>query len=255
MPLKNTSLRNLITFPSYMQLPEENDIDYRYYTEEPFTPVIRQRRHWCFLAEIVDMMTILRLRLEVKDRDGFVLPVNFHTEDRGTAFLPKCRKGYTLAVLYGEQHAFADGTVGIRLEQSKLVKVLPYSLEQILEINDVLFEEGRKSRCDCCGVEEKETKGGLKRCSRCKELVYCGTVNNTRHTIFETFVRQFGFYRNAKQRHGRQAIRWAAKLWNHWNGLWWKTGRGSSCGSNSEARSNVFAVPSMWIRYTLTTIS
>jgi hypothetical protein len=178
MPLSDSSnLRNQITFPPFESLPHENDIDDIYFQEDPLAFVSRPRRHWCFLGEIVDMMILGRLRLEVKDKNGHVLPVNFHTDDCGAAFTSQCKKGHTLAILYGQQHAFMDMTVGIRLEDSGSVKVLPFSLQQVLEVNDLLFEGDRKDKCDFCGAKEKDTKGGLKQCSSCKMSAYCGKVS------------------------------------------------------------------------------
>jgi len=185
MPLSNGSnLRDPITFPSFQSLPHEDDIDETYYRQDSFNSFsFSPRRHWCFLGEIVDTMEFLRLRLEVKDKDGSVLPVNFHTDDRGAAFTHLCKKGHTVVILYGQQHNFVDMTVGIRLEQNEVVKVLPYSLQQLLEANDLLFEEARRDKCGYCGTKEKETKDGLKQCGLCKEFVYCGKECQTKAWI------------------------------------------------------------------------
>ncbi|THH19948.1 hypothetical protein EW146_g1318 [Bondarzewia mesenterica] len=119
-------------------------------------------------------MLFLRLRLVVKDRDGREVSVNFHTDDRGASFAQHSQKGSTLAILYGQQHGFMDGSIGIRVEMSEFVKVLPFSMEELLEASDYLSKDGRKEKCGNCEAKGSQTEGGLKMCSRCKEASYCG---------------------------------------------------------------------------------
>jgi len=175
MPLSPSSnLRNSITFPSFAGLPGENDIDLCYYSENPQTGVYRPNRHWAFLAEIVDFSTFIRLQIRVKDKSGQVLPVWIHTDDRGRDLARQCQQGYTIVFTYAEMHYFADGTVGIRLEEGAYVKVLPYSLAELMAANDIVFEEDRKGKCSFCGTMQGDISDNLKVCSRCKNTFYCG---------------------------------------------------------------------------------
>lgn len=81
-------------------------------------------RHWCFLGEIKEYNNgLVRVLLEVRDMGGHKLPIYFHTDDRGASIYKSCKEGYTIAVMYAEQHGFLDGTTGLRVEEIKSVKV------------------------------------------------------------------------------------------------------------------------------------
>ena len=56
-PGQLADFRNRTTFPSFDDLPDENDVNPEFYTSsDGFT--YRPRRHWLFLAEIVDFGTL-----------------------------------------------------------------------------------------------------------------------------------------------------------------------------------------------------
>jgi hypothetical protein len=116
-------LRNDAMFPCFSALPGENELDLDFLqSTDGFS--YRPCKHWCFLAEIVDIEQFIRLKLVVKDKTGLEVPVAFHTPGRGNELDPLCvQKGSTLAVLYAEQHGFLDMTVGIRHEDPALLKV------------------------------------------------------------------------------------------------------------------------------------
>jgi hypothetical protein len=69
-----------------------------------------------------------------------------------------------------------DGDAGIRLEEGASVKVVPYSMAELIGASDSIFEEGRMEKCACCGTKESDTMEALKRCSKCKSAFYCGKV-------------------------------------------------------------------------------
>ncbi len=73
------------------------------------------RKHWCFLAEIIDIESLFRVKLIVQDKAGVTVPVAFHTDGRGTEFAPS--QLHTVAILYAHQHSFLDLTIGIRQEE------------------------------------------------------------------------------------------------------------------------------------------
>jgi hypothetical protein len=104
-------------------LPHENHIDPEFYAsvdEFAYWP----RRHWLFLAEIVDFGRLLRLQMTIKDVDGMMVPLSFYTEGRGSELEPSLiQKGYTIAILYAEFHTFAFSEPGIRLEELTNIKV------------------------------------------------------------------------------------------------------------------------------------
>jgi hypothetical protein len=131
-PPRLADLRKQGAFPSFDDLPEDNDVDLEYVdTTDGFN--YGPRKHWCFLAEIVNVQTFLRLILTVKDRAGQITRLMFYTPSRGGEVPPsQLRPGYTVAVLYAEQHAFLDMSVGIRHEKPTALKVKPDGLRPSL---------------------------------------------------------------------------------------------------------------------------
>jgi hypothetical protein len=118
------NLRSRATFPGFINLPDENDVDPEFYKRSN-TGTYRPRRHWCFLGEIVDFATLLRLQMEIKDVDGTTIPLYFYTDGRGSELVPaQVQKGYTVAILYAERHAFMSFELGIRHEDPRMIKVL-----------------------------------------------------------------------------------------------------------------------------------
>jgi hypothetical protein len=72
----------------------------------------------------MDFATFLRLQIEIKDVDGTTIPLWFYTDSRGSELVPaQVQKGYTVAILYAERHAFMYCEPGIRLEDPQMIKV------------------------------------------------------------------------------------------------------------------------------------
>ncbi|KAL5379234.1 hypothetical protein PMIN02_010995 [Paraphaeosphaeria minitans] len=118
------NLRSRATFPGFTDLPDENDVDPEFY-ERSNIGTYRPRRHWCFFGEIVDFASLLRLQMEIKDVDGTTIPLYFYTDSRGSELVPgQFQKGYTVAILYAERHAFMFCEPGIRHEDPQTIKVL-----------------------------------------------------------------------------------------------------------------------------------
>ena len=77
------------------------------------------------MGEIVDFASLLRLQMEIKDVDGTTIPLYFYTDGRGSELVPaQVKKGYTVAILYAERHAFMSFELGIRHEDPRMIKVL-----------------------------------------------------------------------------------------------------------------------------------
>ncbi|KAF5672045.1 SET domain-containing protein [Fusarium heterosporum] len=131
--------RNQAIFQSFLELPDESDVDEDFFQSR--NGVNNQhRRHWCFLAEIVDFVTLVRLQMEVKDVAGNIVPLSFYTDKRGSEIQQsQIRKGYTIAVLYAKQHVFAFSPPGIRLENPVLVKVRTTTLLHGLSLESPLI--------------------------------------------------------------------------------------------------------------------
>jgi hypothetical protein len=116
------NFRNEETFPAFVSLPRDDDMNVTFYsTVDGFNPL--PRKHWCFLAEIISIEQLIRVKLIVRDKAGTTVPVDFHT-DRGIEFPPtQLQPGYTIAILYAHQHGFLDFTTGIHQEEYCAVKV------------------------------------------------------------------------------------------------------------------------------------
>ncbi|KAG2031918.1 hypothetical protein BDR03DRAFT_875037 [Suillus americanus] len=153
MPETNTSqslLRNNVNFPAFSDLPYENDVDPTYYVQGTYS--FSPRQHWCFLGEIENNYGLCRVLLRAKDKDGQVVTIGMYTDDRGQALVPQIKEGHTVAVLYGEQHCFLDMTVGIRVEEPSIIRIIPCSLEQLLKASDEVCQkkawvDGHKTDC------------------------------------------------------------------------------------------------------------
>lgn len=168
-------LQKHLYFPNFENLPEDNDIDLRYYCESP-SDVYVHSHPWCFLGEVVNddlaQISALRNRVIVKDRTGKEdIPVAFYPES-GLFDFTTLRKGCTLCVMFAEQHMFLDMTVGLRVEELDTVKVIKCSLSDLLALSK------RYSQCsECCWGCGKTSSGyssaSLKKCSACKVAHYC----------------------------------------------------------------------------------
>jgi hypothetical protein len=117
-------MRSWSAFPTYYNLPKEGEarLTSPYYDgadKLSRTPT----KHWCFLAEIIQVVRFTRLRLTVQDRKGRAVIVAFYTPERGAEV--KVKRGFTVAILYANQHEFLDLSDGVRLEDPKMIKVNP----------------------------------------------------------------------------------------------------------------------------------
>ena len=195
-----TDLRSHATFLGFMDLPGEKNVDLDFYESSDMV-TCRPRRHWCFLGEIIDFTTLLRLQMEIKDVDGREIPLYFYTDGRGNELAPaEVQKGYTVAILYAQRHAFMHGEPGIRHEDPQMIKVsqqlsiyiikldlcslterditqiFPMSLHELLALNDQVqqfsIEHDGIRLCHGCGRKA----ASLKRCGKCSSFWYCDRV-------------------------------------------------------------------------------
>ena len=154
--MEMTSLRDEQAFPRFMKCPDENDIPDFYYGQRAdgiYAPV----RHWCFLGEITEKGVFNRLCLRVRDREGVVVSANFHLDSSGCGMRvftpgmsnfpthpnvpePLVKEGSTIAILYGNQHSFMDGSEGFRIEVADSVQVetLCFSGGSFIEVTGLL---------------------------------------------------------------------------------------------------------------------
>ena len=112
-----------MTFLGFTDLPAENIVDLHFYGSSVIG-TCQPRRHWCVLGEIVNFVTLLRLQMEIKELNDNKIPLFFYTDGRGSELAPsRVRKGYTIAILYAERHAFMFSEPGIRHEDPRMIKV------------------------------------------------------------------------------------------------------------------------------------
>lgn len=123
-PGQLVDFRNREIFPGFNDLPGENEADPEFYASSDDGFTYLPRRHWLFLAEIVDFASMVRLQIELKDVDGKDVPLFFYTDGRGNELAAsKVQKGYTVAILYAQRHAFMYSEPGIRHEDPTNIKV------------------------------------------------------------------------------------------------------------------------------------
>ncbi|KAF2667580.1 SET domain-containing protein [Microthyrium microscopicum] len=130
-------LRDHANFPSFYELPVPGAPDSDFHeTDNPEKPL----RHWCFLAEILSVEYKSRHIVKVKDVAGNLVSVVFGTNDLGERLLTvneqELKVGWTVAVLYGEQHAESE-RVCVQ-DQARLMECEDYGWN----------EKGHRSDCD-----------------------------------------------------------------------------------------------------------
>ena len=89
--------------------------------------MIKPSKHWCFIGEIIENITVFRPGFLVKDKDGEHVTVHFYLDtavvNAGGANFTKFKKGSVMCVYYAHMRNFIDGNVGIRVEDMSNVKV------------------------------------------------------------------------------------------------------------------------------------
>lgn len=81
-------------------------------------------RHWCFLGEITNSITLHHFELELADINDKRISLHFNTIGRGSELdIASVQNGCTVAVLYAERHTFTYGDTGIKLQDPQMLKV------------------------------------------------------------------------------------------------------------------------------------
>ncbi|KAJ3503315.1 hypothetical protein NLJ89_g8491 [Agrocybe chaxingu] len=144
------SLRDNEHFPSLRGITVDNMFDHNtleYYSEQGHEGFLRPTKHWCLLTEIVEEREWIRPMYTVKDKAGGQFLVAFHHDYDGTpgfrvsetfgmpanrrlpeSLASNAKPGNVMAFMYAQNHMFADGQQGIRVEDLDQVKVRVYSL-------------------------------------------------------------------------------------------------------------------------------
>lgn len=188
-------LQNTFHFPSFRDLPHENDTQEGYWKLDHngvFVPACT----WFFVAEITNdecsQIPFLRNQVSVRDRDGRCdIPIYFYPEE-GYFDFKLLKNGYTILVVNGQKHNFLDGSVGLRIEALDTVSVAPCSMDNLLRLSKT-YHQFKDSKCwSCGGSGERETsdvsektaspsEDYLKKCGACKMARYCSKECQTKH--------------------------------------------------------------------------
>ncbi|RYP09887.1 hypothetical protein DL764_001021 [Monosporascus ibericus] len=130
---------------------------------------------WFLLAQIKEDMTITKPTLIVTDSAGVDFAVTFEDAALNLRGDLGARKGYTL-VVPGARRTNREGkkaVVRVEVGRGGQVRVIPGSLEQVLELGRVVGSETVGKQCAACG----KTDGPLMRCKGCSTASYCSKVN------------------------------------------------------------------------------
>ncbi|KAG5991685.1 hypothetical protein E4U52_003420 [Claviceps spartinae] len=95
-----------------------------------------QKRHSCFLGEIVGTQVPQPLDLKIRDIHGKIVELYFYTEGKGTELEPnQYQRGHTIAVLNASQYVFRFGPRGIRHTDPEMMKVNTVAEHGLFGIN------------------------------------------------------------------------------------------------------------------------
>ncbi|VDC08015.1 unnamed protein product [Peniophora sp. CBMAI 1063] len=220
-------LRSATYFPSYRQLPFDNDINDLFYKPSK-DGIYRPSHHWAFLAEIVEArimrlppsMNVITITGDlgfqrpcylVRDREGTEINVAFHTEPVDMAIHGFDEKNYavgnTMAVLYANRHCFMDGTEGLRIEELPIMKVIPCALETLLNVDPEVATTA--TLCKRCGTDN----GKLLVCANCK-IKYCSQWK-CRHADWKAHKAECAAIGLVRE--------WRHRDWSQFDGFWEET--------------------------------
>lgn len=156
-------------FVSFADTPFENDLS---------SLLEREDTQWCLLGEIIDAATLFRPRLVCRDVRGRDFVVAFYP-DGGAAepgmrrILKNFKVGNTVAIFYAVGHLFLDQTLGVRVEETDKVLVMPIPLKDALSMNKQTSEFVKRDAMPlkCHGCDE--VRDNLDKCGRCALFHYC----------------------------------------------------------------------------------
>ena len=185
-------LQNKFHFPSFVELPHENDIQEGYWKcdhNRVYVPACT----WFFMAEItndeVSQIPFLRNRVAVRDRDGQEeIPIYFYPEE-GAFDFKLLKTGNTILVVNAQKHDFLDLSIGLRIEALDSVSVAPCSMADLFTLSRT-YHENKETKCWSCSADQTgETEatagatssGELKKCAACKVARYCSKECQTEH--------------------------------------------------------------------------
>ncbi|KAI1467719.1 uncharacterized protein F4812DRAFT_459823 [Daldinia caldariorum] len=161
-------------FPSFRDCPLEYSWDDRYLRKNSENASVN-RKHWCLLGEIIEANTIIRPRIVAKDHKGDSFVVAFYADDQNDMprLLKHFKVGNTIVIFYPSIHYFLDGSIGVRVEDTGKIQIIPLSFKEVLEMNKQVIQyivaEGTQRKCHGCDSLKENLNG----CGRCTLFHYC----------------------------------------------------------------------------------
>ncbi|KAI2780521.1 hypothetical protein F4815DRAFT_117503 [Daldinia loculata] len=168
------SFQDRAFFPSFRDCPLEHAWDDRYLVECGETAGVN-RKHWCLLGDIIQADTMIRPRIVAKDHKGDRFVVAFYPDDPDDMprLLKDFKVGNTIAIFYPLVHRFLDGSVGVRIEDSDEVLIIPLGFKDVIKMNEQVLKytvaEGTQRKCHGCD----DVKVNVNACARCTLFCYC----------------------------------------------------------------------------------
>ncbi|OOF93513.1 hypothetical protein ASPCADRAFT_53093, partial [Aspergillus carbonarius ITEM 5010] len=165
--------RNYVSFEDGDAFPDFSDLPCDY-----TCPLARRGVNGCLLLEIVSIERSTRLVLRTYDRAKFPVTVALYTKDRGNAIThsPELKPGNTLIFMFPRQHFFVDGSVGIRQEEYRSIKILSASMAELFQLSKDMetWPANFAMHKECHGCGKKDIP--LLKCAKCEVFAYCGRV-------------------------------------------------------------------------------
>lgn len=170
-------MEDVEAFPSFLHLPDFNELPRSHYEMHDETIGFLPSRHWCFVAEIIEDQSDLRPRVFVRTRFGEKTLVSFHpecdVEPPQTFKIKDLKVGRTIAIMYAQRKHMLDGSTGIRCERLNHVFVFKASMNTVLR-QARFIRSAITSRRRCFFADCVEIPDSLLKCGRCKLALYCG---------------------------------------------------------------------------------
>ena len=180
------------SFPSFADLPHENELDLTYYKEagdDSFAP----SRHWVLFGEITSNDAFMRPEVRLRTLSGeqgvnviWYLDNGEENPTRGFHPIKDRRLGATLAIMYAHRKMFMDGTEGIRQESLAAcytfmapLAVVRVEADKLLRGADVACIGGNKE-CFKCQVADTAA-ARHKKCGKCGRAAYCSVACQRAH--------------------------------------------------------------------------
>jgi len=198
MAAGGVSLQNFQYFPPFCMLPQADELDANYYSEN-VQGMLLPSRTWCFVAEIVNdalsQEAVLGHRVEVRDLSGDIRSVLFYPEAGTLGFdFSELAAGCTLCIRYAQRCFFSDlATEAIKVEDMSFVKVIPSNMDALLYISQLCIDQGSRV-CQACHADLSTLGGSVTRCEECGSSAYCSpgcrAANGAVHSSYCYLLRE-----------------------------------------------------------------